>query len=99
MTEYYEEEEEGPYRRNDIRIEHHTMSEDSTEDTYKDSLSYDTASTKEDNVPESPKKDRVERLRTGESPLQRKKECGSQLEEREDPTRKNRGNRKYDRRA
>ena len=64
MTRYYEEEGEGPYRRNYIRIEHHTMSEDSTEDTYEDSLLYDTASTKEDSVPGDSKKDRVEKLRT-----------------------------------
>ena len=92
MTEYYAEKEEDPYRRNDIGIEHHTMSESSTEDNYEDSLSYKTASTKIERVPGIRKIIQAGNLRTGKIPLQRKKECGSQLEEKEDPTKEVLGN-------
>ena len=69
VTEYYAEKERDPYRKNDIEIEHHTMSESSTEDIYKDSLSYETASTIKESVPGLEKINRVGKLRTGKIPL------------------------------
>ena len=50
VTDYFAEKEEDLDRRNDIGIEHHTMSEGDTEDVYEDSLTYKTASTKILNV-------------------------------------------------